>query len=110
MKMIAQFSRKSARKNIAVRALSTPAPSAAADPALIKVTITFSSSFLYDYFLLRFNYLYLIIHHINFFYINIKVYGGLKDQDRIFTNLYGEGVSSYTHMHIQIQTYSYIHV
>ena len=24
-----------------------------------------------------------------------RTYGGLKDQDRIFTNLYGEGVSSH---------------
>jgi len=25
-----------------------------------------------------------------------RIYGGLKDQDRIFTNLYGEGVSKKT--------------
>ena len=27
-----------------------------------------------------------------------KIYGGLKDQDRIFTNLYGEQVCSYVYM------------
>ena len=29
-----------------------------------------------------------------------KIYGGLKDQDRIFTNLYGEGVRT-THFMIR---------
>jgi hypothetical protein len=28
----------------------------------------------------------------DFFIVLVQVYGGLKDQDRIFTNLYGEGV------------------
>lgn len=32
-----------------------------------------------------------------------RIYGGLKDQDRIFTNLYGEGVSMLHVWHIYIR-------
>lgn len=32
-----------------------------------------------------------------------RIYGGLKDQDRIFTNLYGEGVSAHKKVMLIIQ-------
>jgi hypothetical protein len=63
-------------RRIQARAFSTPAKPE--EPVLAKVKLL--SSELFWFFL------------INMLIFQLQVYGGLKDQDRIFTNLYGEGV------------------